>query len=203
MNGPGINSSLEGLPARLLNREPEAFQDFARAFGAAFRRFLLSRGLKPFEAEDLAITLLTDIPIKVIKGQFKEREQGTFKGWVFALVKNAANDWWRKRHDVDLVPIREDAATSDDAPPDEGADLVMAVRDALTEIPGPARQIIELRDLHGGVRDYADIASHLGISSGAARVRHSRALAQLAGILVHDPRLRRALLRAQHTNSST
>jgi RNA polymerase sigma factor (sigma-70 family) len=200
MSGVGPISQIEEIPARLVDREPKAFQDFARAFGTAFRSHFLDKGLEPYEADDLAISLLTDIPLKVIKGHFHHREDGSFKAWVFALMRNAGNDWWRKRRGVDVVPIRDDVPEPVERPLDERADLVLAVRDALAVLPESARQIIELRDLEGS-RDYADIAAQLGISSGAARVRHLRALAQLAGVLIHDPRLKRALPRAQLTIS--
>jgi RNA polymerase sigma factor (sigma-70 family) len=193
---------VEALPRRLLSLEPEAFQDFARTFGGAFRRHFLDRGLEPFEAEDLALCLVTDIPLKVISGQFKEREDSNFGAWVFALMRNAVKDWWRKRARVpDVVPIRDDEAGPDDeSAPSENVQVILAVREAVEALPEQARQIVELRDL-GEERDYAEIAEILGITSGAARVRHSRALVQLAGVLEQDPRMKNILERAQSTKS--
>jgi len=185
---------VEDLPRRLLDLEPQAFQDFARAFSTSFRRFFLDRGLPPFEAEDQALSLITDIPLKVIGGHYHERDGSSFTSWVFALLRNAATDWWRRRYrDVDVVPIREDAAESKDEPWDpRDIDVVLAVRDALAALPDQARQIVQLRDLEEE-RDYAEIAAQLGIAAGTARVRHSRALEQLARVLAQDPRLKRII----------
>ena len=198
MRGDETRSRVEDFPERFLALEPKAFQDFARAFSAAFRRHFLDRGLEPFEAEDQAVCLVTDIPLKVIAGHFHEREDGSFRAWVFALMRNAANDWWRKRtRGVDVVPIRDDAADLKEEPEyGEDVDVVLAVREAVEALPEQARQIVQLRDLEEE-RGFTEIAAQLGITSGAARVRHSRALAQLAGVLVQDPRLKRILERVQ------
>ena len=196
MRGDETRSRTEDFPKRFLELEPQAFQDFARAFSAAFRRHFLDRGLEPFEAEDQAVCLVTDIPLKVIAGHYQEREDGSFRAWVFALMRNAANNWWRKRtRRVDVVPLRDDAADPKEGL-DEGEDIdvVLAVRDAVEALPEQARQIVQLRDLEEE-RGYAEIAAQLGITSGTARVRHSRALAQLAEVLVQDPRLRHILER--------
>jgi RNA polymerase sigma factor (sigma-70 family) len=184
-----------------LATDPTAFHDFARTFGAAFRRHFLNRGLSPFEAEDQAVCLATDIPLKVIAGHYREREDGGFRAWVFALMRNAASDWWRKRsRGLEVVPIWDDAADAGEEPGGGGdVDVVLAVQDAVAALPEQARRIVQLRDL-GEERGYAEIAAQLGITEGTARVRHSRALAQLAGVLVHDPRLKRILERAQPAN---
>jgi|GEM_PF-1102845 len=197
----GTRFAVELFPARFREPDPKAFQDFAKIFGPAFRRYFLLRGLDPFEAEDLAVNLVGDIPMRVIDGKFETRTGGSFRAWTLTQMRNTAHDWWRKRHrSPDVIPMREDTAepgTGTETDVDtEDTDVVVAVREAIASLPKQFREIVELRHLWGE-QDYAGVAATLGITSGAARVRHSRAMAQLAEALSTDPRLKRVLYRAQ------
>lgn len=177
----------EELARRLQACDEDAFRDFARAFAVIFRSYFIWQGLPAFEAEDLAATCMTEIPLKV--SRYRVQETGGFRAWVFALMRNEANTWWRRQRAI-REPLPEDVAF--EPPVDVAVDVprVEAVHEALAQLSDADRQIIELRDL-GEERDYEEIGRVLGISTTNARVRHHRALRRLTAILTQDARVRR------------
>jgi RNA polymerase sigma factor (sigma-70 family) len=80
------------------------------------------------------------------------------------------------------------------APPDAPAELsppserVKAVMEGLEKLPPDDRKLIDMRHLNGSA-SFKEIALDLGISEGAARVRHHRILLDLKMILEQDPRI--------------
>lgn len=194
------SSRLEGLPERLIALDPKAFEEFAHDFGGVFRRYFLDSGLEPFEAEDQAVSLISDIVLKVLGGHYQRREDGSFRAWIFAVLRTAVKDSWRKRRrQLPSAFLREDTPQEEPNSSDPYLDLILAVREAIAALPEMTRRVIQLRDLEGE-RGYEDIASELGITPGAARVRHSRAMAQLAELLESDYRVKRILDRARQTS---
>src|ERR1019366_7566966 len=187
MNADG-SSLVESLPTRIQARERQAFLDFAEEFHVLFYRFFLSRGLPPFEAEDLTQSSMTDIPMKVIMGMYRERSDASFAAWVTRLMKVSAIDWWRNhyKHPIEVLPDDLASPDSEEIAPD--VVQVIAVQDAIRQLVPAHREVIELHDL-GEVRNYQEIGTLLGISPEAARVRHHRAMKALEKILKDDPRI--------------
>jgi RNA polymerase sigma-70 factor (ECF subfamily) len=197
MKDDSPSSRLEGLPERLIALDPKAFEEFARDFGGVFRHYFLDSGLQPFEAEDQAVSLISDITLKVVNGHYHQRDDGSFRAWVFAVLRTAVKDCWRKRgRQLPSALLREDTPQQAASRAEPDLDLILAVREAIAGLPESARQVVQLRDLEGE-RNYEEIAGELGITVGAARVRHSRAIAQLAESLTSDDRLKRVLDRAR------
>ena len=179
---------IEGLPARMRAGEERAFLDFAEEFHVLFYRFFILRGLPPYHAEDLTHNCMTDIPLKVITGMYQERSDANFAAWVMRLMKVSAIDWWRNQYKHPAETISEDLASpsSEAVPPDLAH--VVAVQDALRQLPPAQLEVIELHDL-GESRNYQEIGAILGITKEAARVRHHRAMKALERILRDDPRI--------------
>ena len=175
---------LQQLWPRLRSLEEQAYVEFARFFYGRFYRFFLTKNLPPFEAEDEAATLVTDVLMRLDK--FKPQEGIGIESWVYELMRHAAVDYHRRKKapvvTIDVLPDRPVVVHS------VNPRRVEAVREALDRLDGDARAIVELRDL-GEERSYGEIAALLGISPGAARVRHHRALARLAEILAADSRI--------------
>jgi RNA polymerase sigma factor (sigma-70 family) len=176
----------EELARRLQSREEQAFLDFVEAFGRLGRAFFLSAGLPPFEAEDLARSCMTDIPLKVRK--YQQTDDGSFKAWVFALMRNAAMDWKRRRQRNPLDPLPDDLPDAAILEITPRVMRVAAVHEALARLSAEDRQVVELRDL-AGAYTYKEIGVLVNISETAARVRHHRALKRLAAMLREDPRI--------------
>lgn len=179
-----VSQTLEDLSERLRNTEPAAFEAFAEYFGPRFRGFFIGKGLPPGEAEDLAATCITDIQLKV--DRYRQLPRGSFKAWVFVLARHALADWYRAKQrtpvrfppsialDVDLEVVLADAKA------------IVAVQEAIAELPRALRDVVTLRDL-GSQMTYQQIGERLGIKEGTARVRHLRALRQLKVQLESDP----------------
>jgi RNA polymerase sigma-70 factor (ECF subfamily) len=182
-------SDIDGLATRMGALEEEAYNEFAHVFGPRLRAFFIRRGLTETDAEDLAGSCVTDIALKVNK--YRQLTEGGFAAWVFTLARRALSDWRRTYRPTE--PLSDDFA----APSVEGdgeADLsaVQAVQEALSQFSELDRSLILLRNLREE-QTYSSLGKLHGISEGAARVRHFRALKQLRTILEKDPRIKEYL----------
>jgi RNA polymerase sigma factor (sigma-70 family) len=182
MSAARINPEAERLPERMVALEDRAYQEFADHFGPRFRALFLHCGLVASDAEDLAVSCITDIALKV--GRYR-RSEGNFEAWVFLLARRALVDWWRRHRPTQ--PLLEDLSAEESAAPDP--DLLQSVREALAKLSEDDQTIICLRDF-GTEHSYAEIAQRLGIQTGAARTRHLRALQRLESLLGQDARVR-------------
>ncbi|HVX98035.1 MAG TPA: RNA polymerase sigma factor [Polyangia bacterium] len=118
-------------------------------------------------------------------------EPGTnVKAWIYAIATNAGRDAMRRRR------ARPERLTDTGAPPDavsEGAGprdpaAARAVEDALARLPADQREAVVLHKLQE--LSFDEIATALGISVGAAKVRAHRGyerLRQLLGPLGGEP----------------
>jgi len=180
---------LERLAERLADLEGPAYQEFADHFGPRFRALFLRSGLVASDAEDLAVSCITDIALKV--RQYRRGSSGSFESWVLTLARHALIDWWRRHRPSQ--PLFEDDLVRD--VPEADPEVLASVQEAMEQLSEDDQAIIRLRDL-GRENSYTEIAQQLGIQSGAARTRHLRALQRLGSILKQDARLRVYLDRA-------
>jgi len=184
---------MERLAKRMMALEPEAYQEFGDIFGPRFKAFFLSKRVEISEAEDLAVSCITDVARKVAQGKYRITKGGRFESWVFKVAHNGLLDWLRKRkrrHEIE-VPLRGDVPTQSalGEKPEGNTDVMCAVHDALAQLSEGDRLIIELRDL-GVEFSYSEIGERLGTRPATARVRHFRALKRLQSILAKDLRVK-------------
>jgi RNA polymerase sigma factor (sigma-70 family) len=185
-----MGPDFEALPRRMVAMEEDAFREFAEFFGPRFRALFLSRRLPSAEADDLAISCVTDIALKIDK--YDASRGGHFEAWVFTLARRNLIDWWRRHQDAEPLP---DDLTFSGTIQDESESLtevVDAVREAVAKLPVNDQALVRFRDL-GGMEPYSHIAERLGIQPETARVRHYRALRRLRALLEPDPRIQRLL----------
>jgi RNA polymerase sigma-70 factor (ECF subfamily) len=181
--------NLAGLASRMVAADELAFAEFAEYFGPRFRALFVNRGLSISDAEDLAVSCVTDTALKVDK--YRAEENGNFEGWVFTVARHYAADWWRRRK-FGTVAIEESVTAMaplvdpEETKPNEN--VVDAVRDALRQLPEADVILIKFRNL-GPEHTFAELAERIGISQEAARVRHFRALKRLKSLLEVDPRI--------------
>lgn len=169
--------------------DEQAYRQFARLFHGRFYRFFLVSDLPPFEAEDAARTLITDIVIKFDK--YKPRDGASFESWIFQLMRIAAANWHRSRKGQRFEPLGTLASTLPN--PESGEswvhpELITGVQSALEKLSSDDRIILELRDL-GEDRLHEEIAQLMGITVGTARVRYFRARKRLRVLLELDERV--------------
>lgn len=182
----------ERLARRLLAGEEQAFLDFQRIYRRLFLSQFLALRIPMFEAEDLAISCLTDILCQKLSKW--HAEGGNFDAWVLTIARNTAYQWLREKKRLDVTPLADmELPNRDEDVPD--AARAAAVHDALERLSPSDRMIIELREFEGD-QGYAEIAvaltrvSQKQVTEGAARVRHKRALERLGNLLSTDPRIR-------------
>jgi len=177
---------MKDLAHRMAALEEDAFLQFSEIFGPRFRRLFLNKGLSLTDAEDLAVSCVTDIALKV--GQYRA-EKGNFEAWIFTLARHYLIDWWRHQHpdaqisdDLLDIPLPEEAVQPN-------FEVVSAITQALERLSDKDQEIIRLKDM-GAETSFDDVGRQLGINTGAARVRHLRALERLEKLLEKDERIR-------------
>lgn len=177
--------NMEDLARRMSSLEEEAFLEFAAVFGPRFRKLFLNRGLNLTDAEDLAVSCVTDIALKV--GQYRTTH-GHFEAWVFTVARHYLIDWWRRQHpgvqlsdDSPIVPLSNEKL-------ELNPEVVSAVRESVQRLSESDRTIIQMRNMEGECT-FAEVGKQLGITAGAARVRHLRALQRLEELLERDVRI--------------
>jgi RNA polymerase sigma-70 factor (ECF subfamily) len=177
---------MEDLARRMVELDEPAYDEFARTFGWRFRAFFRKRGLTYTDAEDLAVSCVTDIALKV--DQYRPIEDGSFKGWVFTLAHRYLFDWWRGHRTAESLSDTLPADFPADEEPDSDSAHTSAVKDAMAHLSEDDQAIIRLKDM-SGEQTYDEVAKALGVRAGTARVRHHRALKRLQVVLEKDERM--------------
>lgn len=152
-------------------------------------------------AEELTQSTFCTVAAKLGGGQGYE-EKGKFEAWLFRIAMNRLRDEIRrrKRHavptDSDVLGRRVAADDGENINGSAGmgtvvdAEVRVALRQALAELPAADREIIEFRDLAG--LSFCQISELLDQPLGTVLARHHRALAKLkaalSGVMESDDR---------------
>ena len=123
-------------------------------------------------AEDAAQEALA----KAAFGLPQIRRKNRFAGWLAAICRNVARDMARRTNDRPAVIERSVTPTKPGR--NEAAEVV---REAIGQLPAPARELVFLRYYDG--LSYEQISAVLGISSQAINGRLRRAKRKMAGYL--------------------
>lgn len=188
MSGLLAKTHCPNLYERLLASEPAAYEEFAEFFGKRFAVYYRTHGLTRADAEDLTISTITDIALKVMRS--RSRPVKNFDSWVFTLARHALSAWL-KAHRVPLVPIEQLILDITAEPPQrlhQPASLVQVVSDALAKLPPDEQILIKLRHFEEEPETFETISSRLGITISSARLRYYRALRLLQLYIEGDPR---------------
>lgn len=114
-----------------------------------------------------------------------DTQRGSPVQWLYGIARHQLHHWWRaervRRTAREQLHIHLDVPHEDDTDLVElRADLESAIgplTQALAELSEPLREAVAARVLKQ--RSYTQVAEELGCSTGAARVRVSRGLAQM------------------------
>lgn len=187
------DQGIEDLARRMSALEDQAFAEFSDLFGPKIRGYLIRHGLTPADAEDLAVSCVTDIALKVDK--YKLIEGAGFAAWVFTLARHALLDWLRSRQQtspyIDDMEIEQPIADE----PEANLEVTSAVREALATLSESEQAILRLR-YFGMHQSFPEIGEDLGLRAGTVRVRHHRAVNRIKLLLKQDARLSKILKRA-------
>lgn len=158
----------------------------ATCLGTLFERhhvdvyqFCLQMTRNPGHAEDV----VQDVFLKLLKAAKSFRNEGTFRGWMFNIARNATFDYLRqnKRHGEPVAPneytdsLQVDVISAEQS---AASDQRMSkLVEALATLPAHCQEIIWLGRF---VFDsFEELAQALDCKKGTARVRMHRAMKQL------------------------
>jgi RNA polymerase sigma-70 factor (ECF subfamily) len=152
--------------------------------------FAMTLTRNPTDAEDL----VQEACLRAIKGLTQRAIKGDPKVWLFAILRNAwINEWRRRAHGPEFVLFgrtRIDRAALQDRLPDERERpddlfernaLSERISGAISGLPEVFREVVVLRYFEGF--SYRQIASVLGCPAGTVMSRLNRARAELRAVL--------------------
>lgn len=172
---------------RTARRDPDAFRDFYRLHAEWIFRWISLQVGDPHLAADL--TAETFAQALVSLPRFRGQEPGSGTAWIFGIARNLVRRSFERRRvestarDRLRMPVR-DYLPDDYEAVDERVDaeaLTRELESALGELPEELREALELRVVHD--LSYAEIARATGASEPNVRMRVSRALRRLSGLL--------------------
>ncbi len=173
MNQPEENSA---LLARAAAGDQQAWRAMVERYSPRVFSFLSSHVRNPDLVEEIVQSVFCTVAQKLSSYV----EQGHFEAWLFRIALNRLRDEMRrrKRH---ARPVDAEVL-GDLAPPAriaEGvtSEEVLALRDAMDQLPEPDRLVIDLR--HVGGLGFQQMAEMLHEPLGTLLARHHRALRKL------------------------
>jgi RNA polymerase sigma-70 factor, ECF subfamily len=126
--------------------------------------------------------LVQDVFMKMLKYKSNFRDDSAFQPWMFGIARNACVAHWRRASADTVLEEELEHAPHDDHTDDDHAGVQQAdlVRRALLRLPPERREVLVLSRYE--FKTYEEIASALGCSVVAVKVRAHRAIKQLKDI---------------------
>ena len=165
----------------------EAFDELVRATYADTYTLALRLTGNEEDARDV----VQDAYIRAYRGLDRFRGDAQFSTWMYRITANCANTHLGKRvkhrHDVldDAAPVADERPAVDPQLQADATALRHRLTVALEALPPKLRQVVVLRDIYD--LPHEAIASELGISETAAKVRLHRARKKLREDLFPRP----------------
>jgi RNA polymerase sigma-70 factor (ECF subfamily) len=137
--------------------------------------------------EDDARDVVQDVYLRAYRGLRRFRGDAQFTTWLYRITANCSSNLLAKRARTRTEMLSDDAPVVDlhpDHDPEQrvaGEDERHRIAGALALLPWRLRQVIVLRDIYD--LPHGSIATELGISEAAAKVRLHRARRRLRELL--------------------
>ncbi len=150
-----------------------AFGEIYLRYGRLVHAILLTR-VPPGEADDL----VQDVFVSVLKRLSDLRNAAAFRGWLAAIARNRALDYFRARGETSLDGAQWDriAAAAPAATPESGAALA-----AIRTLPEAYRETLLMRLVEGMTGP--EIAQRTGLTPDSVRVNLCRGMKLLRSTL--------------------
>ncbi len=158
----------------------------ASCLGTLFERhhrgvyqFCLQMTRQPAQAEDL----VQEVFMKILRRAGTFRREGTFKGWMFNIARNATLDSLRKyKRDAGTTNVEDvaDKVLVDHRSAEQaasGQEALGTLKTALAQLPAHYQEVIWLGRFE--FNSFEELAQALGCKTGTARVRMHRAMQKL------------------------
>src|SRR6202158_1486715 len=183
-----VDAELLALIARARTGDGRAFDDLARREERALYRHAARIVVPGADAEDV----VQDAFLSAWRS-IRSFEGTSFRAWLFRIVTNRALDRMRARKRRPELPLEpgddEEVTWAEPASPGpELADLaasreaLVAVEEALTQVPAEQRAALLLRDVEGFA--YEEIALMTGVEIGTVKSRIHRARVSVRNTLM-------------------
>jgi RNA polymerase sigma-70 factor (ECF subfamily) len=176
--GTSPEVSDEELMTRFARGESQAFDALFERHAAPVHAYLSRLVGSGLMAEDLAQAAF----LSVVRSRGRYHPSIQFRPWLYAIATNAARDYFRRNRREQLtekgeLPLNAVA----DTPPAGDAALERRVRAALEQLSPQQREVIILNRF-GGL-SMAEVATAVGASETAVKVRAHRGYERLRGLL--------------------
>ena len=164
----------------------EAFQ----ALVTASYRDVFTLALRLCRSEEDALDVTQEAYLRAYRSLDKFRGDSKFSTWMYRITANCASTYLKKRSRHRHDELDEHREPADDEPSRdpvgraENAELRARLDEALGTLAPKLRAVVVLRDIYD--LPHEDIASELGISVSASKVRLHRARHQLRDELLPD-----------------
>jgi len=167
------------LMERFCRGDEAAFEMLYERHAPSIFGFLQRMMREPALAEDVLQTTF----LSVVRARGRYEPDSSVRAWIFAIAANAGRDALRRRRarreDAGPETASREAVAETPEPPDPAASR--AVQDALMQLPLEQREAVVMHKLHD--LSFAEIATALGITAGAAKVRAHRGYTRLRELL--------------------
>lgn len=142
-------------------------------------QFCLQLTRNPAQAEDV----VQEVFLKILKKAGSYRGEGSFRGWMFNIARNATFDYLRKhKRDATSTAVEDvadqvlvDTRSAEQAA--QGKQTLKTLEVALARLPAHLQEVIWLGRFE--FSSFEELAQALGCKTGTARVRMHRAMQQL------------------------
>jgi RNA polymerase sigma factor (sigma-70 family) len=165
-----------------------AWQEFVKLYGPVVYGFARKRGLQDADAADLMQDVMRSVSAAIARLDY-DRNQGTFRGWLFTISRNKIFNFLSARRMRPQASGDTDAVRMLNAQPDdhESADTweleyqrrlaSLAMERIQSEFQEKSWRAFWLTAVEGQAA--GDVSKDLGLSAGAIYVAKSRVLARL------------------------
>jgi RNA polymerase sigma-70 factor, ECF subfamily len=173
------DSEIDALVVAAQEGDKEAFAEIYDAYFDKIYRYVFFR-VKPEEVDDIVETIFIKSWVNLEK---YEKRDVSFGAWLFRIAHNAVIDYRRAHRQILPIDPRLEDESIDAAPKRQTEQSLAAkeVREAISELKEPYRQVVTLKFLLG--LSNTEIAEILGQREGNVRVLQFRALKDLKGKL--------------------
>lgn len=167
----------EWLALRCQTGDPEAFADLI----AVMERPLLYYATSLTRNQDVALDVLQDVWLKVVRGIRRLKDPGSLKPWLYAITHGVAVDRIRRDYKRDKADQAQLNESLDIEEPSFDEEDVTAIHDALSRLSVKHREVLVLHFLQD--LSIQEIANVVGCSDGTVKSRIHYAKRQMKQIL--------------------
>jgi RNA polymerase sigma factor (sigma-70 family) len=163
-------------------------QEAWRALIDKYRRLIFSIPIKLGFSRDDAADVFQEVCLKLLRELPRLREPRTLPAWLITVTSHECLRWWsksehRRRIESSSDQVRFDATLESSPALAEEVQREQALREAVLELEGRCRDLVEMLFYATPLIPYQDAAKKLGLAVGSIGFIRRRCLERLRGLL--------------------